>query len=304
MARDYVIKGTSTTLRLALVSCANAAEAARLAWRVTSPQATALLSKGLASASLLASFLKGEERVQLHWLCASAQAGAAVSEVYAEAMPIGEVRGYIRGSGLEAGAGAWDGRLPTAGGDGAFTVSRVLYGARTQHRSTVALAKGDIESELLHYYAQSEQRAAQVRLDAAVDGTGRVTQCTGMLLEALSQEGGLPSSGQAEPEGSSFEALAARLGGSASPWPPGATAPQAAAAIAPALQWGKRVPLDFFCRCSLVGFRDKLVGSCSQELLRQMVDEATGGVAATLVCSFCNRSHEVMSKDLQQALAV
>lgn len=314
--RDYLLKGSSATLRFALVSCTRAAEAARLQWRVPSAPAAALLGRALASASLLAAFLKGEERVALHWLCAPAAAQRApVSEVYAEALPIGEVRGYLRGTAVpgsegsagSAGAGAaaaaaWDGALPTGAG-GAFTVSKVLYGERTQHRTTLELARGDIASEVAHYYAQSEQREAEVRLDAAVDAhTGRVTWCAGMLLEALPAEGGLGGGGAPAPGAATFEGLRAALrGGSA--WPQGLGTAEAAAAVAPGLAWGKRVPVDFFCRCTAAGFLDKLVGSCPRALLEQMLAEAADGVAATLVCSFCNKSHAIAVPELQRKLA-
>jgi molecular chaperone Hsp33 len=320
--RDYLLKGSSATLRFALVGCTRAAEAARLQWRVRSAPAAALLGRALASASLLAAFLKGEERVALHWLGAAAAARSApVSEVYAEALPIGEVRGYLRGAALPgegsggsegggsaaaaaaaAAAAGWDGTLPTGAG-GAFTVSKVLYGERAQHRTTLELARGDIASEVAHYYAQSEQREAEVRLDAAVDPhTGRVTWCAGMLLEALPAEGGLGGGGAAAPGAATFVGLRAALRGGAA-WPQGLGAAEAAAALAPDLAWGRRVPLDFFCRCTAAGFLDKLVGSCPRALLEQMLAEAAGGVAATLVCSFCNKAHDIAVPELQRRLA-
>jgi molecular chaperone Hsp33 len=296
--RDSVIKGTSSTLRFALVSCGVAAETARVRWGVKNPSARALLGKALSASSLLACFLKGEERLQLHWL--SGGAGAAVSEIYVEAMPVGEVRGYVRGEALAKEEwGGWDGTL---GREGVFSVGRALYGSQELQRSTLEFARGDITSEIESYYERSEQRASSVRLDATVEASGgAVRACTGMLLEALPEEGGLKGAGGGQPQ-CTFEALSGKLRGSESPWPPGLDAPAAALAIAPSLQWGRRVPLDYFCRCTTDGFFTKLVGSCSPALLQQLVEESVGGVAATLLCHFCNKSHKVDKTRLEVSL--
>jgi hypothetical protein len=51
------------------------------------------------------------------------------------------------------------------------------------------------------------------------------------------------------------------------------------------------------------GFGASLLLNGPRALLQQMLAEAQGGVAATLVCSFCNKSHAIAVPELQRKMA-
>jgi redox-regulated HSP33 family molecular chaperone len=313
-ARSALLRGFTSSLRLAICDATVAAEAGRQRWRIEDPLAAALYAKALVSSVLLSAFLKGEERSILHIVCSAAD--APVRELYAECLQLGEVRGYAAGVALGRGGAApdWDGRLSA----GSFNVTRVLYGAAAPVRSSVAITEGDVEAELRSFWVLSEQRGAQVALDARADGrTGALLFAGGVLVEALAagggrgaatsgpEEGGFPAGGASAPPPRLADLLA---GGEPLAAAAAAYAPEfrdapvlsgAGAEMRPgALQ---RVPLDFFCRCSAAGFLAKLLRAASAELLDKMAAEEEGGVAAKLECNFCNAVYAFSAAQLNDA---
>lgn len=269
-----------------------------------------LFSKTLAACSLLSAFLKDEERLIVNWVEGGGGSTPrdGVRELYAEALPIGEVRGYVHTTPSLA---QWDGRLHQGG---LLSVSRILYGHLQPARSTVCTVNGDVVSELESFYARSEQRGAVVALGADVEEGGRVVHCGGVIVEAIGREGGKGlDGGEEEEEGGgvggvkdspALSSVRNKLQGQAlyKHHHPNELR-QAAAALIPGLDLTQpRVPVDFFCRCTTGGFLAKLVESCSYETLQQFLLEAQGGVAATLQCHFCNKSHAIRQGDLLASL--
>ena len=307
--RSLLLRGFTPKLRIAICDVTSAAEAARSRWSITNPKAAELFAKALVSSILLSAFLKGEERSILHLVCSAPD--APISELYAECLQLGEVRGYAAGTALAHGAAPqWDGKL----GEGSLHVTRVLYGDATPARSTVAITPtGNVEAELREFWERSEQREASIALDAtAAQDTGALTFAGGVLVEQLAQEGGwgaaqlqlLPPAAAPLPR---LRDLIA--GGGAS------SLAAAAAAFAPEFAGAKvvfggspapsgalqRVPVDFFCRCTGAGFLSKLLSAAPAKLLDEMVAEEKDGVAAALDCRFCGARHAFSAVQLTAA---
>jgi redox-regulated HSP33 family molecular chaperone len=217
---------------VALCQATNLAQSGCERFYVKDERAQRLYARTLVGASLLSAFLKGEERVSLALSAASSSSSSSspsqppISRLFAEALHLGEVRGYATGSAVEGQAGpaascsGWDGSLLDSSSSsssfaGSCTVTRVLYGAAEPVQSTVSLRAGDVESELQGYFEQSEQRGAVVRLEAETDAsTGRLLYAGGILVEEVAQEGGHAS--RASAGSSTLQSVAAALQGPSS----------------------------------------------------------------------------------------
>jgi redox-regulated HSP33 family molecular chaperone len=309
-ARDEILFGFTPLLRVSLANATRASALACARSAVRDPRAATLFSRALLSAALMSAFQKGEERAILHF---SGPPNDALTSLYAEAMHIGEVRGYANGGAVEARQEAWDGRLR-----GSLSVSRVLYGAMTPLRSILEVTpEGDVEAEVRAFYERSEQRPAAVRLQVEVDDAHAGVVCaTGVLVEALALGGGreLPADNATSLEdirsamrsadlcglqrqGHSLAAIAGMLIPELSQAQVVSAAAAAPASHAPCL---RRVPLDFFCRCTAEGFLEKLVKAAPSTMLDDMATQEIDGkgIAAKLRCQFCNQEHVITQEML------
>jgi redox-regulated HSP33 family molecular chaperone len=69
LARDHVLRGFTPLLRVSFVQATASAEAGRQRWGITHDAASRLFARSVVAASLLASFLEGEERATIQFLC-------------------------------------------------------------------------------------------------------------------------------------------------------------------------------------------------------------------------------------------
>jgi len=137
-----------------------------------------LLGRALSSASLLSSFLKGEERIIIEL-----EGNGPISKVFAEALQIGEVRGYVNYDKnynydtIES--------ISDLIGTGVLKVSKVLYNKREPIMGIVPLIKGDVSSDITEYFSSSEQIPSIVILDVDFDETGIISQSGGLIVQAM-----------------------------------------------------------------------------------------------------------------------
>lgn len=199
---DALVRAWTPSVRVALTR--NTLTAKNAMERHKMPIADALpLGKMMASASLMASILRGEERVIMDM-----QSDAA--RYYAEAIAVGEVRGFVRrpqGEGVEVvTAGAKTSPLGVKPPPGTFSVKLVLYERATPIESIVPVTReGDVTEAMRAYFERSEQIGHIVELDAVADAANaEVAWSGGLVVQAL------PA-----PEGKSMiaaiEAVSARL---------------------------------------------------------------------------------------------
>jgi molecular chaperone Hsp33 len=238
-----------------------------------------LLGRTLTGALLLASNLKGEERIQLR-----AEGGGPVRAVTAEATSNGEVRGYVANPVAELDFTDLK-RLGDGMGAGVLTVSKSLYNRARPVSGTVALVRGNVNEDLAHYLLQSEQIPSAVSLDVAVDERGAVSEAGGVLVQAMPGASkkeierleenirNMPVIGRQLADGYLDDILAK---------------------VSKGLEIKElaRYPVDFFCRCSKDRFRNSLALLDPDELL------SMEGETEELVCHYCSKRYVFNREEL------
>ncbi len=140
------------------------------------PMPAALLSRLLTGASLMAAFLKGEERIILE-----ANGSQSIKKIFAEAIQVGEVRGFVDFE-LKDDSGT---NITDFLGDGLFKVSKILYDKAEPIIGIVKLKKGDISTDLAYYFQKSEQIPTAVLLDVSLNNNGLIEHSGGLILQAM-----------------------------------------------------------------------------------------------------------------------
>ncbi|MDG5768239.1 Hsp33 family molecular chaperone HslO [Balneolales bacterium ANBcel1] len=257
--------------RIAIVKSTNLVRTAKKNHNL-SLLSTVLLGRTLTGALLLASGMKGEERIQLR-LEGNGPAGAVI----AEASSHGEVRGYTLRPDAELDL-ANNEKLGDGIGIGLMSVSRILYNKARPVVGTVELVRGNVNEDLAFYLLQSEQIPSAVSLDVSIDGKGEVAQAGGVLIQAMPgadkekthqlEENirSMPQIGRQLESGYLDEVLDTVAGGIA-------------------VRELSRYPVDFFCRCSKNRFKRSLMLLDPEELLKMEGD------GEEMVCHYCGERY-------------
>jgi molecular chaperone Hsp33 len=132
----------------------------------------AVMSQATAAAVLLASTLKGTQRLNLQLECDGPLRGALI-----DAGADGTFRGYVKNTNLAQGHFNWRAALGNAG---FLSVLRPQPNGEF-YRSAVELTAFDLEADLQHFLTQSEQVASAVALVPSAD----FKSVTGVLIQTL-----------------------------------------------------------------------------------------------------------------------
>lgn len=246
---------------------------------------TVLLGRTLTAAMLLASELKGEERIQVRL-----DGNGPTGMVVAEANRVGEIRGYVQNPSAELDYSDSSVNIGDGIGLGVLTVSKTLYNEAEPRTSTIELVKGDVIADMAHYMVQSEQVLSAFLLDVSLDNEGNVRQAGGLLVQRLP-----------EADEESVEKLQKTI----------ASIPP----ISEMLADGKyiddimhlactpfdvkeldRQPVHFFCRCSPGRFKNAL-SLLSYDDLKEMEGESQ-----EIVCHYCGSKYEISKNDLHDII--
>lgn len=141
---------------------------------------TLALGRAYLGAGLMASTLKGSDRLKLQIECSGPLKGLTV-----EANAFGEVRGYLHQVPIPVSQPVDDFSLAPFLGAGFLTVSRYLEEDPRPFASKVVLKYGDIAKDLANYCVTSEQIPTAVNLGIQFDSQGEVIGAGGFLLQAL-----------------------------------------------------------------------------------------------------------------------
>ncbi|SMO57218.1 Hsp33 family molecular chaperone HslO [Gracilimonas mengyeensis] len=246
---------------------------------------TVVLGKALTATMLLASELKGEERIQLRM-----DGDGPIGAVVAEANSVGEIRGYVNNPNAELDYSRDDVTLGDGIGLGVLRLSKVLYNEAEPRVSTIQLINGDVTSNVAHYLAQSEQIPSAMLVDVGIDEDGNVTEAGGLLIQRLPDA----------PDGQ-IDMLQERLGSFA-------PIDQLLAdgqyideimkkAISPLeVKELNRQPVDFFCRCS----RKRFINALSMLNLDDLKDME--GEGQEVVCQYCNRKEKISKEEVEKII--
>lgn len=276
--RDRVARSITTDgkFRAAAIINTNAAREAKRRHNLD-PVGAILLSRTLAAASLLACFLKGEERIVVE-----AMGNGAYKKIFAEALQVGEVRGYAE---QNPQADMPDEAL----GIGLMRVSKILYGKFEPVSGVVDLQRSNITTDLAYYLTQSEQIPSAVRLDVKMNEADEIVTSAGLIVQAM------PGAG--EKEIMEVQNSIIELGSVAELAASGYTADEILHQVLPYdVEILNNTPVDFFCRCSLDRFKAILVTLGINEVQGM---KNTG--QNELICQYCN-NHYYLSDDDFNAL--
>ena len=246
---------------------------------------TVILGRALTATMLLASELKGEERVRLRM-----EGNGPIGHLVVEANSLGEVRGYVANP--EATLDYSDSSVSIGDGIGLglLTFSKTLYNEAEPRTSTIQLVKGDVTADIAHYLVQSEQIDSGLIIDVGIDEEGNVTESGGLLIQKL------PSA----PDGQ-IDMLQERLAS----FPPvhkfyedGQYIDDVMNKVMSPMQVKElaRQLVDFFCRCNKDRFLNAL-SMLSYDDLKEME-----GDSQEIVCQYCNNKENISKEEIKELI--
>lgn len=289
MAKDELWLGTMLDgkARWALALTTNTVEEARRRHNMT-PVATAALGRTMTGALLIASTLKGEEKLTVRFL-----GDGPLGGVVAVADASGQVKGYVQDPLCDLPlneAGKLD--VGKAIGSGNLVVDRSLENGEI-YTGTVPIVTGEVGDDLVQYLLQSEQIPSALLLGVLVGRDYHAESAAGFLIQLL------PDSREEDIE--KIEELIGHLTGGIS---------------GPAKKQGEmekllsflmrdadykildKRDLSFRCTCSKERLADTLKLLDKSEVADLVAD---GG--AELVCHFCNEHYHFSRQELEDILS-
>ncbi len=278
--KDRLIKGieNSGQFKISVVKTTDVVQKARENHNLSLLN-TVLLGRTLTAAMLLASELKGEERIKIQL-----EGNGPVGSIMAEANRAGEIRGYVKNPAAKLDYSSDHVSIGDGIGAGLLTVSKILYNEAEPRTSTIQIVKGDILSDLAHYMVQSEQVLSAFLLDVDLTDKGDVKQSGGILIQRLpeadesvmkslqKQLTNLPPVSELLDEGLYIDEIMTL-----------ASRPYSAKEL-------DRQPVHFFCRCNAKRFKNALA-LLSLDDLKELE-----GQDQEMICHFCGTRH-IISKD-------
>lgn len=284
--KDRLIKGITTDghFKISVVKTTDVVKTARQKHQLSLLN-TVILGKALTAVMLLASELKGEERIQLRM-----DGDGPIGSVVAEANAVGEIRGYVRNPAAELDYSQPGVQLGDGLGLGVLRFSKVLYNEAEPRVSTIQLISGDVNSDVAHYLAQSEQIPSALLIDVGIEEDGSVSEAGGLLIQRM----------PGAPDGQ-IDMLQERLS-SFAPIDELLADEQyideiMAKAVSPfKVKELNRQPVDFFCRCS----RKRFLNALSLLNLDDLKDME--GEGQEMVCQYCNRKEQISKDEVEKII--
>lgn len=282
--KDRLIKGISHDghLKISVVKTTDVVKAAKQKHNLSLLN-TVLLGRALTGTMLMASELKGEERIKMRIECKG-----PVQLLVAEANRVGEIRGYVQNPELELDYSQPDMSLSDGLGVGIMTVSKTLYNEAEPRNSSIELMRGNITDDLAYYMVQSEQVPSAVLLDVGIDDRGEITEAGGLLIQRMpdAPEGTIE---RLQEKMLQFDSISELL----------ADGLYIDDIMKKAMNPIKvkeldRQPVDFFCRCTRKRFINALA-MLGYEELKDMKDDGQ-----ELVCHFCNEHYHITKEEIEE----
>lgn len=284
--KDRLIKGISTDghFKISVVKTSDLVKEAKQRHNLSLLN-TVILGRALTATMLLASELKGEERIRLRM-----EGNGPIGSLVAEANSLGEVRGYVANPSVELDYSDSSTTFGEGLGLGVLTFTKTLYNEAEPRTSTIQLINGDVTTDVAHYLAQSEQVDSALILDVGMDSDGKVTEAGGLLIQKLPDA----------PEGQ-IDMLQERL----SSFPPVHKFFEDEQYIDDVMHKVmsplkvkelSRQLVDFFCRCN----KDRFLSAMSMlnyDDLKEMKGESQ-----EIVCQYCNNKEDISKEEIAELL--
>ena len=141
---------------------------------------TLILGQAYIAAGLMASSVKGNDRIQL-----SVDCGGPIGGIYVESWACGAVRGYLKNNPIHIDKPLESSDLSMLYGPGFISVTKLLEGSKTPFTGQTMMQYGDLAKDLALYYNESEQTPTMFSLGVHFDKQGRVLGAGGLFLQAM-----------------------------------------------------------------------------------------------------------------------
>lgn len=141
---------------------------------------TLVLGKAYIASLLMASSMKGNDRLQLTVEC-----GGPIGGYTAEAWACGAVRGSLVHNPIPLAKPLKDTNLSSLYGPGFLTVTRLIEGNREPVSGQIMIEHGSLAKDLALYYQQSEQIPTLVDLAMQFDKEGHPSGAGGLLFQLM-----------------------------------------------------------------------------------------------------------------------
>ena len=141
---------------------------------------TYVLGKAYIAGALLASTIKGNDRLQLTVEC-----GGPLGGYYIEAWACGAVRGYLKQNPIPLSKPLESSDLSPLYGPGFLTITKILEGEKQPYTGQIMLEYGNLAKDLASYYQQSEQTPSVFDLSVQFDKAGHVSGAGGLFFQVL-----------------------------------------------------------------------------------------------------------------------
>ena len=282
--KDRLLKGITNDgfFRISVVKTTDVVKAAKANHNL-SPLATVLLGRTLTGALLLASELKGEERIRLQL-----QGNGSIGTIIAEANAVGESRGYVHNPHAALDYSKEQPQIGDGLGIGLLTYSKMLYNEANAITGTVELRSGNITEDIAFYLMQSEQIPSAITLDVGIDENGEVTHAGGILIQALP--------GAPEKQIEALEENLQKLIPLSDQFADDNYIDDLLTNVTNPLEARElnRVPVHFFCRCT----RDRFVNAMALLNLDEL--EELKAEDQELVCHYCSKKYAINTIEIEQ----
>lgn len=282
--KDRLIKGIEAEgrFKISVVKTTDVVQAAKNNHRLSLLN-TVLLGKALTASMLLASELKGEERIRFQM-----EGSGPVGSITAEANRVGEIRGYVQNPSAELDYRDDSVSIGDGIGIGLLTISKILYNEAEPRTSTIEIVRGDITADMAHFLVQSEQVLSAVLIDVSLKENGDVSQAGGVLIQRLP--------GATDDVMKELQDLLPNLPGISKMLEDDLYIDQIMAKASEPYRVKEldRQPVHFFCRCTPDRFKDAL-SLLSLDDLKELKGEDQ-----EMVCHYCGTRHIVTKKEVRQ----
>ena len=141
---------------------------------------TYVLAQAYIAAGLMASSVKGNDRIQLNVEC-----GGPIGGIYVESWACGAVRGFLKNNPIPLDKPVEGKDISLLYGPGFISVTKLLEGNRTPFTGQVMMQYGDLAKDLALYYNESEQTPTMFSLGLNFDKEGRLTGAGGLFIQAM-----------------------------------------------------------------------------------------------------------------------
>ena len=285
LKKDRLIRGI-TTDGFFKISVVKSTDVVKLAqeYHNLSLLTTVILGRALTGSLLLASELKGEERIRLHL-----EGNGSIGTLITEANAVGEARGYVENPAAELDYSKTS-NLGDGIGLGVLSFSKTLYNEARSTTGTVELISGNISDDIAYYLFQSEQVPSAITLDVGIDDDGNVSHAGGILIQALP---GAPENGVVALEENLKKLLPLSTQFIDDHYIDDlmhkVTHPLAIKEI-------DRVPVHFFCRCT----KDRFLTALSMLQIHEL--EEMKHQTQELVCHYCNKKYMITPNEIQKII--